>query len=182
MPLFRKSNVAQFVKAGDVTGLLAVITGSNPARERADAVHELPRLSREVEAHHSDAARAALTSAAGDPDAEVRSAALFAVGEFGWEDSVERLIAGTDDSEWMVRVFAVTMLGRFPDERTVACLDAVIANDVEGMVREAAASSLGELRDPVSLEALRRAAAEDPDREVRRAAKEAVKQVEDGSA
>jgi HEAT repeat protein len=182
VPLFKKSRVSQLVKAGDVAGLIAVITGSNPARERADAVHELPRFSEEVDARHRDEARAALTSAAQDPDAEVRSSALFAVGEFGWDDSVDRLVAGSDDSEWMVRVFAVTMLGRFPDERTTARLGAVLSNDVEGMVREAAASSLGELGDPTALGPLRRAAAEDPDREVRKAAEGAVKRLEGGSA
>ena len=179
MPLFKKkSKVDQLVKAGDVAGLIAVITGPNPALERADAVHELPRFAEEIEARHRDAARAALTSAVQDPDAEVRSSALFAVGEFRWEDSVERLIAGADDSEWMVRVFAVTMLGRFPSERAVAKLGAVLAHDAEGMVREAAASSLGELGDRAALEPLQRAAAEDPDREVRKAAKGAVKRLE----
>jgi HEAT repeat protein len=184
MPLFKKSKskVGQLVKAGDVAGLIAVITGPNPALERADAVHELPRFSEELEARHREAAHAALTSAAQDPDAEVRSSALFAVGELGWEDSVERLIAGTDDSEWIVRVFAATLLGRFPGERTVAKLGAVLARDAEGMVREAAASSLGELGDSTALEPLRRAAAEDPDREVRKAAQSAVKRLENDPA
>jgi HEAT repeat protein len=186
MPLFKKNKskgkVDQLVKAGDVAGLIAVITGPNPALERADAVHELPRFSEEVEARHMDAAHAALTSAVQDPDAEVRCSALFAVGEFRWVDSVERLIAGTHDSEWMVRVFATTILGRFPGERTVGTLGTVVARDAEGMVREAAASSLGELADPNALEPLRRAAAEDPDREVRKAAKGAVKRLESGPA
>ena len=182
MPLFKKSKVDQLAKAGDVAGLIAVVTGPNPAPARADAVHALPRFTEEVEARHRDAVRAALANAAQDPDPEVRCSALFAVGEFGWTDSVERLIAGTHDTEWMVRVFAVAILGRFPGELTVALLGAVLANDSESMVREAAASSLGELRDPAALEALRRAAAEDPDREVRRAAKQAVKRMEGGSA
>ena len=184
MPLFKKpkSQVDRLVKAGDVAGLIAVITGPNPTLERADAVHELPRFSEEVEARHKNAAHAALTSAVKDPDAEVRSSALFAVGEFGWDDAVDRLVAGADDSEWMVRVFAVTLLGRFPDERTVAKLGAVLSHDAEGMVREAAASSLGELADATALEPLRRAAAKDPDREVRKAAKGAVKRLENGPA
>jgi HEAT repeat protein len=182
MPLFKKSTVDQLAKAGDVAGLIAVITGPNPAPARADAVHALPRFIKEIEARHRDAVRTALTNAAQDPDPEVRCSALFAVGEFGWEDSAERLMAGADDSEWMVRVFAVAILGRFPGELTVACLGAVLSNDAEGMVREAAASSLGELRDRDALEALRRAAEKDPDREVRKAAKQAVKRVEDGSA
>jgi HEAT repeat protein len=181
MSLFRKSKVDRLVNAGDAAGLIAVINGPNPARERADAVHELPRFSEEVEAHHKDAARAALVSASQDPDPEVRCSALFAVSVFGLEDAVERLATGTDDSEWMVRVFAVTLLGRFRDERAVARLDAVLANDVEGMVREAAASSLGGLGDTTALEPLRRAAAEDPDREVRKAAKRSVKQLEANS-
>jgi HEAT repeat protein len=182
MPIFKKSKVDQLAKAGDVAGLICLITGPNPAPERADAIHALPMFTEEVEARHRDAVRAALANAAQDPDPEVRCSALFAVGEFGWTDSAERLIAGTDDSEWMVRVFAVAILGRFPGDLTVARLDAVLANDSEGMVREAAASSLGELRDPASLESLRRAAAEDADREVRKAAKQAVRRVEGGSA
>jgi HEAT repeat protein len=182
MPLFKKSKVDQLAKAGDVAGLIGVITGPNPAPARADAVHALPRFTEEVEARHAVAVRAALTNAAQDPDPEVRCSALFAVGEFGWADSVERLIAGSHDTEWMVRVFAVTILGRFPGEPTVARLSAALANDTEGMVREAAASSLGELGDPAALDALRRAAEEDPDREVRRAAKQAVDRVEGGLA
>ena len=182
MPLFKKSRVDQLVKAGDVAGLLAVINGPSPARERADAVHELPRFAEEVEVHHKDAADAVLVSAAKDPDPEVRSSALFAVSELGFEDAVERLVTGTNDSEWMVRIFAVTLLGRFRDERAVARLDAVLTNDAEGMVREAAASSLGELGDTTALEPLRRAAEEDPDREVRKAAERSVKQLESNSA
>lgn len=186
MPLFKKrkskGKVDQLVKMGDVAGLIALITGPNPTLERADAVHELPRFSEEVEAHHKDAAHTALTSAVQDPEAEVRCSALFAVGEFRLEDSVERLIAGADDSEWIVRLFAVTILGRFPGERTVAKLGTVLSHDAEGMVREAAASSLGELADSAALEPLRRAAAEDPDREVRKAAKGAVKRLENGPA
>ena len=183
MPLFKKNKskgkVDQLVKAGDVAGLIALITGPNPALERADAVHELPRFSDEVETRHRDAAHAALTSAVQDPEAEVRCSALFAVGEFGWDDAVDRLVAGTEDSEWMVRVFAVTLLGRFPGERTVTKLGAVLSHDAEGMVREAAASSLGELGDPTALEPLRSVAAEDPDREVRKAAKGAAKRLEE---
>jgi HEAT repeat protein len=180
MPLFKKpkSKVQQLVTAGDVAGLIALITGPNPPPERADAVHELPRFSEEVEARHRDAARAALTSAVQDPEAEVRCSALFAVGEFRWVDSVEHLIAGTNDSEWMVRLFAATILGRFPGERTVGTLGTVLARDAEGMVREAAAASLGGLGDPTALAPLRRAAAADPDREVRKAAKGAVKRLE----
>ena len=125
---------------------------------------------------------AALASAAQDPDPEVRSSALFAVSEFDTEDALDRLVTGTGDSEWMVRIFAVTLLGRYRDARAIARLDAVLANDVEGMVREAAASSLGELGDIAALESLRRAAAEDPDREVRKAAEKSVKRLESSSA
>ena len=182
MPLFKKSKVDRLVKAGDVAGLLAVVNGPNPARDRADAVHELPRFSEEVEARHKDAVRAALASAAQDPDPEVRSSALFAVSEFDTEDALDRLLTGTGDSKWMVRIFAVTLLGRYRDDRAIARLDAVLANDVEGMVREAAASSLGELGDMAALESLRRAVAEDPDREVRKAAEKSVKRLESSSA
>lgn len=69
VPLFKrsKSKVGQLAKAGDVAGLIAVITGPHSALERADAVHELPRFSEKVEAGHRDAALAALTSALQDP-------------------------------------------------------------------------------------------------------------------
>lgn len=181
MPLFKKDKVRQLVKVGDVAGLLEVITGAAPAKERADALHELPRFADEIEARHKDAAHAALTSATQDPNPEVRSSTLFALAELRWDDTVEHLIAATDDSEWIVRVFAVTMLGRFPEERVVFRLRAVLADDSEGMVREAAASSLGELGDQGAVEPLRRAASGDRDREVRRSADGALKRLEDDS-
>ena len=161
-----------------MSGLIEVITGAAPAKARADAAHELPRFSTEIEARHLDAAHSALTAATQDPDAEVRSSALFAWAELRWDDAVEHLMAAADDSEWIVRVFAVTLLGRSPEERVVVRLGAVLAGDPEGLVREAAASSLGELGDPAAVEPLRRAASEDPEREVRKAATAALKRLE----
>ncbi len=185
MALFRKSKaqskVRQLAKAGDAAGLIAMITGPDPAKDRADAAHELPRLADEIEARHGDAAHSALTSATHDPNPEVRSSALFALAELRWDDTVDHLMAAADDSEWIVRVFAVTLLGRFPEERVVLRLGAVLADDPEGMVREAAASSLGELGDRRGVEPLRRAASEDREREVRRAAQGAVRRLEDDS-
>ncbi len=182
MALFKKDRVRQLAKAADVEGLLEVVTGAAPAKERADALHELPRFADEVEARHRDTAHAALTSATQDPNPEVRSSALFAWAELRWDDTVEHLMAAADDSEWIVRVFAVTMLGRFPEARVVLRLGAVLAEDSEGMVREAAASSLGELGDQGAVEPLRRAASEDRDREVRRSAEGALKRLENDSS
>ena len=182
MALFKKDKVRQLVKAGDVAGLLEVITGAAPAKERADALHELPRFADEIEARYKDAVHAALTGATQDPNPEVRSSALFAWAELRWDDAVEHLMAAADDSEWIVRVFAVTMLGRFPEERVVLRLGVVLADDSEGMVREAAASSLGELGDQGAVEPLRRAASGDRDREVRRSAEGALKRLEDDSS
>jgi HEAT repeat protein len=178
MPLFKKSKVEQLVKAGDVAGLIALLTGSDHARERADAAHELPRFAEEIEAQYRDAAHAAVTRAAQDADAEVRSSALFALSELRWDDAVEHLMAGAKDSEWVVRMFAGTMLGCFPDERVAHFLGTVLADDREGMVREAVASALGDLGVPGGLESLRRAAHEDPDREVRKAAESALRRLE----
>ena len=182
MPLFKKNQAKQLAKAGDVAGLIALIQEADEAKERADAAHELARFSGQIEAGHAEAARTALTDAAEDPDPEVRSAALFAWAELSWDDSLDRLLAATDDSEWMVRLFAVTMLGRFPGPRSVAALQEALADDSEPMVREGAASSLGQLADPATQGALRLAEESDPDREVRRAAKDAVKRLERGSA
>jgi HEAT repeat protein len=182
MPLFKKSKAKQLAKSGDVSALIALITGPDPGKERADAALELPRFSQEIEAHYKDVAHAALTKAGLDPHREVRSSALFAWAELGWDDSLEHLIAGTDDSEWMVRVFAVTLLARFSDERAVTRLGEVLANDSMGMVREAAATSLGDLGDPGGLAPLRLAAETDSDREVRKAATAALKRLEGGSA
>ena len=85
MALFKKrkvkDKVRQLVKAGDVAGLIEVITGAAPAKERADAAHELPRFSTEIEARHRDAAHSALTGATQDSNPEVRSSALFAWAE-----------------------------------------------------------------------------------------------------
>lgn len=181
MALFKKSKVDQLVKAGDVAGLIALITDPDPAKERADAAHELPRFSKEVEAQHKDAAHAALTRAAQDPEAEVRSSALFAFNELRWDDAVEHLMAGAEDSEWVVRMFAITMLARFPDERVGHLLRTALADDPEGMVREAAAGSLGDRGADGAREPLRRAANEDPDREVRRAAQAALRSLENSA-
>ena len=175
MPLFKKSKVDQLAAAGDVQGLIAVVSGPDAPRDRADAVHELPRFAEKVEADYLDATRLALNVAAQDPNAEVRASALFAWAEFRWEDSVDRLLGGVEDSDWMVRLFAVTMLGRFRDGRIPERLGAILGADPEGMVREGAASSLGELGDPSAAEALRRAATEDREREVRKSAERALK-------
>jgi len=180
--LFNKNQAKQLGKAGDVAGLIALIQQADEAKERADAAHELARLPDQIASGHADAARTALTDAAEDPDPEVRSAALFAWAELAWDDSLDRLLAATGDSEWMVRLFAVTMLGRFPGPRSAAALQKALADDSEAMVREGAASSLGQLADPATQQALRLAEERDPDREVRRAAKDAVKQLEKGPA
>jgi HEAT repeat protein len=182
VPLFKKSKAKQLAKSGDVSELIALITGSESNKERADAALELPRFSHEIEVHHKDVAHAALTKALRDPHHEVRSSALFAWAELRWDDSLEHLIAGGDDPVWIVRVFAVTLLARFSDERSVARLGEVLAHDSEGMVREAAATSLGDLGDSGGLAPLRLAAETDTDREVRRAAGSALKQLERGSA
>ena len=182
VPLFRKNQVQQLARAGDVAGLIALVEGGERVKERADAAHELARFSEEIESRHADAARTALTNAARDPDPEVRSAALFAWAELSWDDSLDQLLTATDDPEWMVRLFAVTMLGRFPRPRAVARLGQALADDSEPMVREGAASSLGQLADRGALGALRLAEESDLDREVRRAARDAVKQLEKGSA
>jgi HEAT repeat protein len=175
MPLFKKSKVSQLVKAKDVASLIETATGSDPPKVRADAVHEFPRFAREIEANHMEAARSALNQASQDANAEVRASALFAWAELRWSESVDRLLAGLEDGDWVVRVFAVTMLGRFDDDRIPARLTKALDDDSEGMVREAAASSLGELRDPSTVEALRRAANGDREREVRKAAEQALK-------
>jgi HEAT repeat protein len=175
MPLFKKSKVNQFVKEKDVASLIATATSSDPPKVRADAVQEFPRFATEIETNHLDAARAALNQACRDAKAEVRGAALFAWAELRWSESVDRLLAGLEDDNWMVRVFAVTMLGRFDDDRIPTRLAKTLNDDSDGMVREAAASSLGQLGDPSTIEALRRAATGDREREVRKAAEQALK-------
>jgi hypothetical protein len=72
VPLFKKSKAKRLAKSGDVSELIALITGPDPGKERADAALELPRFSQEIEAQYKDMAHAALTKAVRDPHHEVR--------------------------------------------------------------------------------------------------------------
>ncbi|MGH2700074.1 MAG: HEAT repeat domain-containing protein [Actinomycetota bacterium] len=182
MPLFKKSQAKELTKKGDVGGLIALATASDYPSERAEAVNSLARFHERVAGEHHGGVLGVIRAAASDPSAEVRTQALFALGELRPEGAIDRLLAGVEDLDWGVRLFAVTMLGKFPAPRVVARVAAVVADDPEGMVREAAAVSLGELGDPGAIEPLRRAAVDDPEREVRRSAKEALRSLERASS
>jgi HEAT repeat protein len=178
VPLFKKSKAKRLAKAEDVAGLLALATGPESPSERADALNALASFDEEAAGpHYGDVLRAVRT-AVRDPSADVRTQALFALGELRPPGAVDDLLAAVDDTDWGARLFSVILLAHFPEARATARLIAVVDDDEEGLVREAAASSLGDLADPEAIEPLRRAANQDPEREVRKAAKEALRKLE----
>lgn len=158
--------------------LIEMIGGPDPAEDRGEAANYLVFFPEEIAGEHREAATGALRSAVQDPSAEVRSQALFALGDLRLDGAEDDLIRALSDPDWGVRMFAAAILGRFQSARAIERLGAALRDDPEGMVREAAASSLGDCGDPAALDALRRAAAEDLDREVRKAARAAVKLIE----
>lgn len=177
MGLFKKSKTKGLVKAGDVAGLIAMATGPNSPSERADALNALAGFDETTAGSQYGDLLGAVRTAVRDPSAEVRTQALFALGQLRPPGAAEELLAAVEDADWGARLFAVILLASFPEARPMARLVAVVTDDEEGMVREAAASSLGDLGDPAAIEPLRRAADEDREREVRRAAKGALRKL-----
>ncbi|HUP61232.1 MAG TPA: PilT/PilU family type 4a pilus ATPase [Thermoanaerobaculia bacterium] len=131
----------------------------------------------------------------GDPDVEIRAAAIGIAASFEDKRLVEPLVRLLNDPDWWVRVTAADTLGRLKDPRAVdpliACLadadarwsaiDALgrigderalpalgkLLGDPQPGVRIEAMRALTEFKDPRVMQALTNVATKDPDRAVR---------------
>jgi len=176
--LFGKSKAKPLAKAGDVVSLLALATGPNSPSDRADALNALASFDETAAGSHYDDVLRVVRTAARDPSGDVRTQALFALSQLRPPGAADELLAAVDDGDWGARLFAVILLGNFPEARPASRLVAVVEDEEDGLVREAAAASLGDLGDPAAIDPLRRVVREDREREVRKAAKAALRQLE----
>jgi tetratricopeptide (TPR) repeat protein len=163
-----------------IAALSAAVVPGFVALERHPAVEVRTRavefLARRPEPH----AQAAVIDALGDPDEEVRRAALAAIGPIHHEPTVTA-VAGLlrKGPTWPLRVRAAEALGRLGRAATGAAPRVVLdslahaaQNDGYALVREAAARAIAPLDKSVSVPVLRALAAKDAEPRVRSAAQE----------
>ncbi|HEV7242634.1 MAG TPA: PilT/PilU family type 4a pilus ATPase [Thermoanaerobaculia bacterium] len=99
----------------------------------------------------------------GDPDADLRAAAIAVAGTFEDQRIVPATIVLLKDPDWWIRIVAAETLGRLKDPRAVEPLIALLA---EPEAKWAAVEALGHLADPRALSALGRMLG-DPEANVR---------------
>jgi len=139
---------------------------------------EMPAEPAEVQL--SDAAIDALIAAIKDPDADVRRAAISALGKLRDSRTIEPLMAALTDASPDVRRYAAAALGDLRDSRAVPGLVRAL-DDESADVRRYAAAALGDLRDPQAIEPLIGTLG-DGDADVRRYAASALGDLRDPSA
>jgi HEAT repeat protein len=102
------SKAKKLAKAGDVAGLLALLS-SLVERERAAAANALsdPTL---LGPYRSDVIDR-LMSLASDDDAGVRGQAIFALWRVEADDALDVCLKALDDQDWMVRLFRRDRIG-----------------------------------------------------------------------
>jgi len=106
----------------------------------------------------------------------VRNESLLALGRIGGSDAERRILAATGNSDPWVRETAITQLGHFRDDATLAAkLAEVYRSDAAYRVRSAALIAYGQLKPAGGLDFLQLAArTESPDDVIRRAALHAM--------
>lgn len=85
-----------------------------------------------------------VTRALYDPNWYVRSVAVWALGEFGKESSVEPLVFALSDKH--IRIEAARALGAIKSDRAVGALIGAL-KDEDRYFREEAIQALGEIKD-----------------------------------
>ncbi|HTJ37618.1 MAG TPA: HEAT repeat domain-containing protein [Dactylosporangium sp.] len=124
---------------------------------------------------------ALLTTAAADPDAEIRSMAIAQLPDpAGDDDTFATIVAALRDFQEQVRVSAVSRLGFTARPDAVAPVVSV-TTDLSPHVRSMAAYALGRLRSPEATPALLRLL-DDPDSSVRAHARHALGEIGDPPA
>ncbi len=138
----------------------------------------LSRMSEDEEGRRKAEPRliAAFTRMLADPNAEVRSQAVMALGESGLSEAPSALLPLARDKNTEVRQQVAQALGRIGDPKSVPVLKELL-QDGNADVREQAVYALGEVRDRSALEALV-GALKSPDPVVRRTAAQALGQRE----
>ena len=147
--------LAQMLKEGDAASrrlaarTLGRVGGKEAAKELVAALEQKDGLLRvavtDALVGIGPAAVEPLTPATKHADAEVRRAAVNALGQIGGAGAVEPLTAALADADWMVRYRAARWLGQLNDQRAVEPLQAALKDDNE-MVRQAAAEALKKLQ------------------------------------
>jgi HEAT repeat protein len=89
-----------------------------------------------------------LRSDIGDPDADTRCGAVFALGEIEDEESTNALVAALKDENIAVRIEAANALGKLGDARTVASLLVALDNsETEVGLKRSVIIALGKIGD-----------------------------------
>jgi energy-coupling factor transporter ATP-binding protein EcfA2 len=122
-----------------------------------------------------------LISALSDPDENVRSGAVKALGKIGDPYAVELLIPMLSDTDPIVLWLTVLALGEIGDAKAVEALIATLNNPDE-LVRFSAAYALGKIGDARALPELELLAREDPSSRVADAAREAIARIRERMA
>jgi HEAT repeat protein len=91
------------------------------------------------------AAKPALVALLASGDADVKQAAITAIGEIGGEDVGARLIAMLDDSHWAVRSAAAVAIGRARVAQALPRLRELAERDADQLVRESAHFAIDQL-------------------------------------
>jgi HEAT repeat protein len=113
---------------------------------------------------------------------QVRTMAVYALGEMGEARAVELLVILLQDPDRHIRRIAVRALGKIGDPRVLEPLAAVLVNDSEDLsVRCAAAWALGGLGDPRAHKVLR-GTSNSPNGRLNRASREAADRLEGAGA
>jgi len=101
----------------------------------------------------------AVMALAGCQCSQVRSVAIYTLGEIGEARAVDLLIGMLQDPDRHIRRIAVRALGKIGDKRAVEPLVAVLSKQGENLsVRCTAAWALGQMGDPQACPALERMA------------------------
>lgn len=150
--------------------VLAALADADAEVRQAALVLALSRMSEDEEGRRQAEPRliAAFTRMLADPNPEVRSQAVMALGESGLSEAPAALQALARDRNSEVRQHVVQALGQIRDPKSVPVLKELL-QDGNADVREHAVYALGEIRDRAALEALV-GALKSPDPVVRRTA------------
>jgi len=173
MVLFDKGNMIlkslEFKK--DPQEWIYQLRNAATAPDRLDAARALAEIK-----NNEDVAAALGEAARSDRFWAVRSESLRALGRIGGPAAQKQILSAVGEPQAWVRSVAVSLLGSFKDDATVAAtLDKIFREDKAYGVRGAALRSLAQQKAPNAFDALRAAAGMDsPDERIRGAALSAM--------
>ena len=172
VPVFFYSKVERLERAGDVSGIIAVLSDrSDRTYERAHAAKALADRADRIGTVRGQAI-AVLMLAAEEPS-EVRKWALFALAELREPTALPAFRRAAADPDWMIRIFAAHGFDRLHSSDSLVEVVSLLG-DRESGVREAAAAALASIGDGRARPLLERTAMTDPYPWVRDAARDAL--------